>query len=192
MPFINHVSIRVPWHDDLWQGTVCKRPRDNGSCVVLPEIAESKRDELEACIAGRRFDSLQEDELPPCVKERATFMAPFTLRRNLTHPYKHSGSEAHSDLEVTALQQSPFTAACIPFKWMRREFADELAKGWRLDYDTAREPTEPQWLVESGWVQIRLGAKRSQSAGLARWLLRDHQAPGLAVLLLRQADAVLR
>src|SRR5690606_24747641 len=51
------------------------------------------------------------------------------------------------------LQQSPFTAACIPFKWMRREFADELAKGWRLDYDTAREPTEPQWLVDSGWVQ---------------------------------------
>ncbi|MFZ3119522.1 MAG: ATP-dependent RecD-like DNA helicase [Variovorax sp.] len=153
MPVINHISIRAPWHDDLWQGTVCKRPRDNGSCVVLPEIAEAKRDELEACIAGRRFDSLQEDELPPCVKERVTFMAPFTLRRNLTHPYKHSGSEAHSDLEVTALQQPPFTAACIPFKWMRREFADELAKGWRLDYDTAREPTEPQWLVESGWVQ---------------------------------------
>lgn len=153
MPFINHISIRVPWHDDLWQGTVCQRPRDNGACVVLPEIAEAKRDELEACIAGRRFDTLQEDELPPCVKERATFMAPFTLRRHLTHPYKHSGSEAHSDLEVTALQQPPFTAACIPFKWMRREFADELAKGWRLDYDTAREPTEPQWLVESGWVQ---------------------------------------
>lgn len=153
MPSINHISIRVPWHDDLWQGTVCKRPRDNGSCVVLPEIAEAKRDELEACIAGRRFDSLQQDELPPCVKERATFMAPFTLRRNLTHPYKHSGSEAHSDLEVTALQQPPFTAACIPFKWMRREFADELAEGWRLDYDTEREPTEPQWLVESGWVQ---------------------------------------
>ncbi len=102
MALINHISIRVPWHDDLWQGTVCRRPRDNGSCVVLPEIAEAKRDEHEACIAGRRFDSLQEDELPPCVKERVTFMAPFTLRRNLTHPYKHSGSEAHSDLEVTS------------------------------------------------------------------------------------------
>lgn len=153
MALINHISIRVPWHDNQWQGTVCNKPRDNGSCVVLPEIAAAKSDELEACIAGRRFDSLDETELPPCVKERATFMAPFTLRRNLTHPYKHSGSDAHSDLEVTALQSPPFTAACIPFKWMRREFADELAKGWRLDYDTAREPTEPQWLVESGWVQ---------------------------------------
>lgn len=159
MPVINHLSIRVPWHDDLWQGTVCKRPRDNGSCVVLPEIAESKRDEIEAGIAGRRFDSLREDELPPCVKERATFMAPLTLRRNLTHPYKNTGSEAHSDLEVTALQQPPFSAACIPFKWMRREFADELAKGWRLDYDTSREPTEPQWLVNSGWVQNGLNQR---------------------------------
>jgi hypothetical protein len=153
MALLNHISIRVPWHDDLWQGTVCKRPRDNGSCVVLPEIAEAKRDELEACLAGRRFDSLREDELPPCVKERATFMAPFTLRRNLTHPYKHSGSKAHADLETTALQQPPFSAACIPFKWLRREYADELAKGWRLDYDPAREPTEPTWLLESGWVQ---------------------------------------
>ena len=153
MPAINHISVRVPWHDNQWQGTVCNKPRDNGSCVVLPEIAEAKRDEFEACVAGRRFDSLKEEELPPCVKERATFMAPFTLRRNLTHPYKHSGSEAHSDLETTALQQSPFSAACIPFKWMRREFADELAKSWRLDYDTSREPTEPQWLVDSGWVQ---------------------------------------
>ncbi|EEF26405.1 conserved hypothetical protein, partial [Ricinus communis] len=51
------------------------------------------------------------------------------------------------------LQQPPFSAACIPFKWMRREFADDIAKGWRLDYDPAREPTEPSWLTEGGWVQ---------------------------------------
>ena len=153
MTFINHISVRVPWHDDQWQGTVCAKPRDNGSCVVLPEIAEAKRDDLEDCVASRRFDSLDEKELPPCVKERVTFMAPFTLRRNLTHPYKDSGSEAHRDLQTTVLQQPPFSAACIPFKWMRQEYADELAQGWRLDYDKTREPTEPQWLAEAGWVQ---------------------------------------
>lgn len=153
MAFINHISVRVPWHDDLWQGTVCKKPRDNGSCVALPEIAESKKDEAEACIAGRRFDSLNPAEFPPCIKERATFMAPFTLRRELVHPYKNSGSEAHRDLKVTRLHQPPFSAPCIPFKWMRQEFADELAKGWRLDYDKTREPTEPSWLAEAGWVQ---------------------------------------
>lgn len=153
MAFVHHISIRVPWHDDQWRGTVCKKPRDNGACVVLPEIAEGKRDEAEICIAGRRFDEIEESELPPCVKERASFMAPFTLRRNLTHPYKYSDSAAHNDLQPMGLQQPPFSAACIPFKWMRREFADDIAKGWRLDYDLAREPTEPSWLAEAGWVQ---------------------------------------
>jgi hypothetical protein len=153
MAFVHHISIRVPWHDDQWRGTVCKRPQDNGACVALPEIAEAKRDEVEMCIAGRRFDELEEAELPPCVKERATFMAPFTLRRMLTHPYKETDSAVHRDLQTMRLQQPPFSAACIPFKWMRREFADGLAKGWRLDYDPAREPTEPRWLAEAGWVQ---------------------------------------
>lgn len=80
-------------------------------------------------------------------------MAPFSLRRNLTHPYKNTDSDIHRDLQSTVLHQPAFSAACIPFKWMRREFADELAKGWRLDYDQTREPSEPKWLEESGWVQ---------------------------------------
>lgn len=153
MAFVHHISIRVPWHDDLWRGTVCKKPRDNGACVVLPEIAETKSDEAEMCVAGRRFDEIEESKWPPCLKERASFMAPFTLRRKLTHPYKYSDSAEHNDLQTMGLQQPPFSAACIPFKWMRREYADDLAKGWRLDYDLSREPTEPSWLTEGGWVQ---------------------------------------
>ncbi|MDR3575393.1 MAG: AAA family ATPase [Anaerolineaceae bacterium] len=153
MTFIHHISVRVPWHDNQWQGTVCKKPRDNGACVILPEIAEAKRDDAEASVEGRRLDELDEKDLPPCLKERATFMAPFSIRRSLTHPYKDTDSEDHRDLSTMLLQQPPFSAACIPFKWMRREFADELAKGWRLDYDPAREPMAPKWLAESGWVQ---------------------------------------
>jgi ATP-dependent exoDNAse (exonuclease V) alpha subunit len=153
MPFVQHLSVRVPWHDNLWQGTVCKRPRDNSACVALPEIAENKQDEHEECIAGQRLDTLSEDALPPCVKERATFMAPFSLGRSLTHPYKTSGTEAHRDLETMTLQQPPFSATCIPFKWMRQEFADVIAQAWRLDYDRTREPTEPEWLARAGWVQ---------------------------------------
>lgn len=153
MANVQHISIRVPWHDDQWQGTVCKRPRENASCVVLPEIAAGKRDDVEDCLAGKRFDNLSAVELPPCMKERVTFMAPFTLRRTLTHPYKTTDSAVHRDLQPVGLQQPAFSAACIPFRWMRRQFSDEIAKGWRLDYDPAREPNEPKWLVESGWVQ---------------------------------------
>ncbi|VVE20137.1 exodeoxyribonuclease V subunit alpha [Pandoraea terrigena] len=80
-------------------------------------------------------------------------MAPFTVRRTLVHPYVATDSAAHRDLLPVGLQQSAFSAACIPFRWMRREFADEIAKGGRLDYDPAREPKEPKWLLDSGWVQ---------------------------------------
>jgi hypothetical protein len=153
MSFINHLSVRVPWHDDQWRGTVCKKPRENAACVALPEITAKKMDDAEECVAGRRFDELTESELPPCVRERVSFMAPFTLRRDFVHPYKGSGSAEHRDLKAMTQQQPAFSATCIPFKWMRREHADKLSASWHLDFDPAREPTEPEWLVNSGWVQ---------------------------------------
>ena len=29
---IEHISVRVPWHDNGWNGTVCRDPRGNGTC----------------------------------------------------------------------------------------------------------------------------------------------------------------
>ena len=80
MAFVNHISVRVPWHGDQWRGTVCKKPRENAACIALPEIGAKKMDDAEECVAGRRFDELSESELPPCVRERVSFMAPFALR----------------------------------------------------------------------------------------------------------------
>lgn len=139
---------------------MCNRPKDNGSCTVLPRIAEEKDEECEGQqhVRGKRVDKLEANELPPCMQERATFMAPFTVSRHLVHPYKDI-SNAHRELLPTTLQQGPFSAACIPFRWMRKEYADELAQGWRIDYDRQREPTEPQWLAESNWVQNGLNQR---------------------------------
>lgn len=44
---INHISLRVPWHDDKWRGTVCENPIKNLSCRKLKSIAEEKDEELE-------------------------------------------------------------------------------------------------------------------------------------------------
>lgn len=153
MAFVNHISVRVPWHDNQWRGTVCKKPRENAACIALSEIVAKKVDDAEECVAGRRFDELTEAELPPCVRERVSFMAPFTLRRDFVHPYKESGSAEHHDLKTMTQQQPAYSATCIPFKWMRREHADKLAAGWHLNFDPAREPTEPEWMVRNGWLQ---------------------------------------
>ena len=39
---LHHVTIRVPWHDGGWTGTVCARPLDNSSCLILPRIGEGR------------------------------------------------------------------------------------------------------------------------------------------------------
>ena len=62
----HHVTIRVPWHDGGWSGSVCARPLENTSCLILGRIGEGKRDEVEARCAGKRLDQLAAGALPPC------------------------------------------------------------------------------------------------------------------------------
>src|SRR5207249_1878128 len=84
---VRHISIRVPWHDNRWSGTICQHPRDNTACIRLKNISDAKDDDKEERISGKSLKDLTPPEFPPCVKERATFMAPFALERFHEHPY---------------------------------------------------------------------------------------------------------
>lgn len=42
-----HISIRVPWHDNKWDGTVCKSVKNNNACLILKNCAESRDDKTE-------------------------------------------------------------------------------------------------------------------------------------------------
>jgi len=163
---LHHVTIRVPWHDGGWTGTVCARPLDNSSCLVLPRIGEGRRDEVEAGWDSQRLDELDHADLPPCVGERVSFMAPFALARTMTHPYTEFYPETHGHFTSTRFVQPAYSAACVPFRWMLREKVDGSAKdgeigiaerlkiGWVPD----REPDIRNYQgnqVETAWVQER-------------------------------------
>lgn len=162
----HHVTIRVPWHDAGWTGAVCARPLENTSCLILPRIGEGKRDEVEARCAGKRLDELQAGDMPPCVGERVSFMAPFELRRTMTHPYAEIYPETHGHFAATRFAQPAYSAACVPFQWMLREkvegnpkdgeigLAERLKLGWVPD----REPdirNRSGKKVDTDWVQER-------------------------------------
>ncbi len=98
-------TIRVPWHDGGWTGSVCARPTDNTSCLILPRIGEGRRDEVEIRCAGKRLDKLAADDLPPCVGERVSFMAPVPLARTMTHPYTDIYPETHGHFAATRFVQ---------------------------------------------------------------------------------------
>ena len=50
---IKHISIRVPWHDNKWNGTICKNPSENSYCLTLARIYEEKDADEEDKIAGK-------------------------------------------------------------------------------------------------------------------------------------------
>ncbi len=151
----HHITIRVPWHDSGWAGRVCARPQENTSCLILPRIGEGKRDDVEARYAGKQLDELSKESLPPCVAERASFMAPFELVSNKQHPYTETSPDTHSHFVPTRYVQPPYSAACTPYNWMLREniegeqgFAEQL----QIDWVPEREPTLK---FETAWAQAR-------------------------------------
>ena len=149
---LRHVSIRVPWHDAGWDGTVCRNPKGNAACLVLKEIRDSRNDDLEQELAGRSVATLdQTTQWPACIGERATFMAPFEFTRMVKHPYAGFSGE-HAHITPVPFRHPAYSAATIPFRWMSRKEAWLLGEEHDLDVDPGREPMDG-WLEHNNWVQ---------------------------------------
>src|SRR5262245_62212597 len=99
---LRHLSVRVPWHDSGWTGTVCRDPAGNTSCLVLKRIGETREDALEVGTRGKSLTVLSETQWPCCSSERGHFMAPFEVSRNKSHPYAET-SKLHGHCRQTPL-----------------------------------------------------------------------------------------
>lgn len=79
-------------------------------------------------------------------------MSPFEIVREISHPYSKTSGE-HRHFKTTSFRQPPYSAAAIPFRWMNRKFAWQIAKELRLDVAPDREPSKPDFLRTNRWVQ---------------------------------------
>lgn len=154
-----HISVRVPWHDLAWNGSVCARPKENTACCKLINIAESKNDSAESAVAGQSLKDFAEAQLPPCVKERATFMADFGIERLHEHPYARESSKTHAHFRPTPLKYPAYSAAALPFRWMMKPvvFGDakqgEVGLVNQFPLSEVSQDYEPELGFESYWVQ---------------------------------------
>ncbi|ATY83833.1 hypothetical protein CVV65_01645 [Kyrpidia spormannii] len=98
------------------------------------------------------LSELPESQWPACIAERGTLMAPFEIVRTVVQPYSPT-SEAHKHILPTKLRLPPYSVAAIPFRWMNRQFAWQLAEEHGIDASPDREPTDPEWLRNNRWVQ---------------------------------------
>ena len=148
---LRHISIRVPWHDTGWDGRVCAAPLLNGACLKLKRIAEDRDDDAEESVAERSIKDLPQAKWPPCIAERAGFMAPFEYVREAEHPYNRGPETSHGHFKRTPLRHPPYSVPAVPFAWMLREAMETLGKEHALDVQAEREPElgfKTQWVQE--------------------------------------------
>ena len=150
---LRHLSIRVPWHDAGWNGTVCADPVNNASCLRLTNIHERRNDSVEVGLRGRRIDELSHSQHPPCVAERGAFMAEFPITWRAQHPY-FATSDVHGHFRLTPVEFPPYSAGAVPFRWVLRKEADEIAQSHGITFiDEAEDDARAVMGFDSAWVQ---------------------------------------
>lgn len=146
---LHHVTIRVPWHDTGWAGTVCQAPSKNSWCMVLKRIREERKDAAEDEVSGRAWSELSEAELPACLTERGAALNAKAYSLRSRHPFAESSAETHGHFTENSFRLPPYSVQAIPFRWTRKDDAQIIADELALPFDIAREP---QLAFDTVWV----------------------------------------
>ncbi len=154
---MRHLTLRVAWHDNRWNGGICIAPAHNPYCIDLPRIREERNDPQEELDAERHWSDLPFERLPPCIAEGAGFMSAHPWRRLITHAYQHNknAQPTHGHLRPTPVEVPGYSAFAVPFRWMLRKEQDAIQGG-----QPAQLPPDPDPPFPSGWV---FGAERQEA-----------------------------
>lgn len=146
---IHHLNVRVAWHDNRWNGAVCRAPSANAFCVDLDRIREERNDAAEDSVAGKAFTDLPPSQLPPCRAEGGAFMNEREWWRVVQHPYQDSKNAAatHGHLRQTRIRVPPFSTFATPFNWMLRSSQEQIE-----DKLPTPLPPDQQPPFNSAWV----------------------------------------
>ena len=154
-----HISIRVPWHDNGWNGTVCNKPSENISCLKLNNISENKNDEIENSICGQ---CLKDHTYIPCINEGSAFMNSSEITRISTHPYKEryydnkyylykKTFENYKDFQDVEIYYPPYSLPCRPYSWTMKSKIEEKSKYYDIDYNENIETNT----ISKTWIQTK-------------------------------------
>ena len=148
-----HLSIRVPWKDNGYNGLVCDKPCYNNACLKLKNIAGNRDDELEDGLKGCPIKG-HEAEIP-CLGEGGCFMSSETYIKETIHPYQKT-SKQHKHFLPTQLVYPPFSLPARPFAWTMlykdgdKQYFKKLVEKYCIDFD---EDDEPELGFDTNWVQ---------------------------------------
>lgn len=143
-----HISVRVPWHDNGWNGTVCQFPGENNACLRLKNIYENKNDADEMAICGQCMEHLEEKL--PCIGEGSAFMSDKDLVRTTVHPYKKSNPATHGHFLDTEVVYPAYSFPSRPFAWLMRSNIASMEENYGIKID---QSIEPLLNFDTNWIQ---------------------------------------
>lgn len=143
-----HLSIRIPWKDNGYDGLVCNKPCYNTSCLRLKNIAKGRNDEYEDKLANKSI--LGHEEQIPCLSEGGCFMSDKKYKTTELHPYYRPDSETHGHFRETELVYPPYSYPARPYAWMFYDGIQLIKDKYGIDYD---ENNEPELQFDSPWIQ---------------------------------------
>ncbi len=135
-----HLSARIAWHDSSWNGSVCRQPTCNVSCIVHDYIRDARNDAKENEDAGKPFPDL-DGYMPPCSYEAATY-SPFGYTIEHTDPVEGRGLPSCPD------KVEPFSTFTTPYRWMREENFADICQEEGLAIRSSQSGKKHGWVTE--------------------------------------------
>lgn len=177
-----HLSIRIAWHDNKWNGTVCNHPAQNTYCIHLPRVLAEKNNILEEQNAGKPWSEIQDTFLPPCKAEGGAFMNTNSYKRTFNHPYNSSKNKdlPHFALKPTSINIPPFSSFAVPFWWMLKNNQKALKTLYPdLPFDE-NPPFPSSWLYTS----------KAQNAVLQKFFAPIKENHSIAIYYIKGANPI--
>lgn len=130
---IKHLSLRLAWHNEGWNGNICKDPRSNVYCIgqhsYPGDFIAGSRDldwEIQKNVAGCNCSKL--DKIPACARSINAFGSEkIKIKENPPHFFYDNSEGVEFDLP-------PSTACIWPYEQM---YSDDvkLPEGSKQEYD---------------------------------------------------------
>ena len=144
---MKHISIRVPWHDNKWNGHVCKCPTNNLFCMMLKNINVGKDCQKEESVASKEWSNLSVDDLPACKGENGSFMNERIYRRKFTHVYKNMRYDIPQKNLIPKTIEFPEYSFCgVPFRYMSQDGNEYIADRFPNFAQDEEAPFSTNWV----------------------------------------------
>ena len=135
-----HLTVRLAWHDDGWNGRVCKKPDCNSYCTGRQSypghvIARERNLDIETKNAGKPLAALSGADLPPCVYSVNAF-GPDSIKS-----YSNPPDFFREGAQRTEWDVSPSTTCVWPYEAM---YGDDVRdeRGWLDDDQRSKNADE--------------------------------------------------